>query len=180
LLRAEYLYLPVGKSLAFMTAGNTGVAADYLYLTSMQYVHGNFRRWHKFDLLLKIYTAMVDMDPHWIEAELNAGKVLSALEPDRFAVEGFYMRCIQENPDAWRLPDGGGYLFIVPPENYDRDQKTYSNRARDWIDDALRHTSFPSNLRGHAVRLKARLGVEADFNEEAAEIFYAQMTDPNA
>src|SRR5471030_297880 len=109
--------MPIGDSLAYLTLGNTALAADYLWLTSNQYVATSFHRGHKFEMLNRFYNAMLDMDPHWIDAEVNAGKVLSALEPNRFAVEQFYIRAIVNNPDDWRLPYEAGRLFVVPPVN---------------------------------------------------------------
>jgi len=135
-LRAEYLYLPEGNSLAYLSLGNTSLAADYLWLTSQQYVSSSFRRGHKFELLLRIYEELIEMDPHWTAAAINAGKVLSALEPDRYAVERFYIKSILKNPDNLDLPYEAGRLFVVPPLDQDL-RKDYSRRAVEWFKEVL-------------------------------------------
>lgn len=131
-LQAEYLYVPQGNSLAYMTLGNTSIAADYMWLTSLQYVTGAFRRGQKFELLMRFYENMIDLDPHWTDAQVNAGRVLSALEPDRYRVENFYMKAIQKNPDSWKLTFEAGRLFIVAPPSQ-KLRKEYAARASFWF-----------------------------------------------
>ena len=175
-LRAQYLYMPVGNSLAYITLGNTGIAADYLWLTSMQYVSGNFRRGHKFEMLHRFYTTMLELDPHWVDALLNAGKILSALEPDRFAVEKFYIQTIVANPGEWRLPNAAGRLFVVPPLNLE-EQPKYSDRAVGWLHSAMQCTSFPKDMRVRTSNLLGLLSAEAGYYEAADGILYQQATD---
>src|SRR5205814_1936453 len=92
--RAQYMYLPKGKSLLYMSLGNPSLAADYVWLTSQQYVVNSFRRGQKYEMLLRFYETMLELDPNWIEAEVNAGKILSALETNRYAVEEYYKHAI--------------------------------------------------------------------------------------
>lgn len=136
ILQAEYLYVPQGNSLAYMSLGNTSIAADYMWLTSLQYVTSSFRRGQKFQMLTRFYENVLDLDPHWTEAQINAGRVLSALEPDRFAVEKFYMRALQKNPDSWRLTFEAGRLFIVAPPSK-KLRKEYAAHASHWFQRTL-------------------------------------------
>ena len=175
-LRAQYLYMPVGSSLAYMTAGNTGIAADYLWLTSMQYVASSFRRGHKFEMLQRFYTTMLELDPHWVDAHVNAGKILSALEPDRFAVEKFYTQAVVANPDDWRLPYAAGRLFVVPPMNLEQ-QSMYSDHAIGWLRDAMRRPTFPPDMVTQSSNLISLLSVEAGYFEEADRMLFLQATD---
>jgi hypothetical protein len=178
-LRAQYLYMPVGDSLAYMTLGNTGVAADYLWLTSMQYVSTSFRRGRKFELLNRFYTSMLEMDPHWIEAQVNAGKVLSALEPNRFAVEQFYIKAIVQNPTDWSLPYECGRLFVVPPMNLD-EQPEYSHRAAEWFKTAMRRPTFPKQMIRATTNLLALVSAEAGYYEASDAMLYQQFTDEHS
>jgi hypothetical protein len=131
-LQAEYLYVPQGNSLAYMSLGNTSLAADYMWLTSLQYVTSSFRRGQKFQMLTRFYENVLELDPHWTEAQINAGRVLSALEPDRFKVERFYMRALQHNPDSWRLTFEAGRLFIVAPPSK-KLRREYADHASHWF-----------------------------------------------
>ena len=182
ILRSEYMYMPEGDSLTVMTANNPSLAADYVWLTSQHYVSNSFRRGQKFEMLYRFYTTMQDLDPNWVEASINAGKVLSALEPDRFKVEKFYIRAVINNPDDLRLLYEAGRLFVVPPLD-PAQQKKYSDRARGWftrLRDKLHHLP-PSEARNARLRevedLAARLGMEAGYYRAAAELLFRHATD---
>ncbi len=175
-LRSQYLYMPVGDSLAYMTLGNTAIAADYLWLTSTQYVATSFHRGHKFEMLSRFYNAMINMEPHWIDAEVNAGKVLSALEPNRFSVEQYYIRAIVNNPDDWRLPYAAGRLFVVPPMNLD-DRPLYADRGVGWFKLALSRKSFPPDMVNSTTKLMALMSAEAGYLEAADAMLFQQATD---
>lgn len=177
-LRSQYLYMPTGDSLAYITLGNTAIAADYLWLTSNQYVATSFHRGHKFEMLSRFYNAMLDMQPDWIDAHVNAGKVLSALEPDRFAVEKFYIRAIVHNPENWRLPYEAGRLFVVPPMNLD-DRELFAERGVGWFKTALARKTFPPEMAAATTKLMALMSAEAGYYVAADEMLFEQATDPN-
>lgn len=132
ILKAEYLYIPQGNTLKYMSLGNTSLAADYLWLTSTQYVSRTFKRGERFKLLSQFYDNILELDPHWTESQVNAGRTLSALHPERYDVEGYYMKAIQKNPDAWLLNFEAGRLFIFPPENR-KLKKDFAGRAVFWF-----------------------------------------------
>jgi hypothetical protein len=184
-LKAQYLYMPEGNALKYMTLGNTGIAADYLWLTSLQYVSSSFRRGQKFEMLLRFYSSMQDLDPHWIEAISNAGKVLSALERDRLRVEKFYIRACVDNPSSWQLRYEAGRMFVVPPLDLNL-QKEYSKRALDWFNDAVRLLKREPETRSTLQTIKSiediagRMALESDYYEAAEEMLYRQATDASS
>ncbi|MGD0089156.1 MAG: hypothetical protein ABSE73_04490, partial [Planctomycetota bacterium] len=172
-LRAEYMYLPEGNSLAYLTLGNASLAGDYLWLTSLQYISSSFRRGRKFELLLRIYENMLETDPHWVEAEINAGKVLSALEPDRYAVERFYIKAIFNNPGNWRLPYEAGRLFVFPPED-ERLREDYSHRAVEWFKDTAARLSKLSPGAATSVEVKELERLTGLLALESGPEYYAE------
>jgi hypothetical protein len=184
-LRAQYLYMPEGDSLAYMSLGNTGLAADYVWLTSMQYVSSSFRRGHKFEMLSRFYNTMLELDPHWTEAAVNAGKILSALELDRYKVEKFYINALTNNPDSLKILEEGGKLFVVPPLDPDL-QGEYSKHAVDWF--SRLQTKLLAKPQTEQVKrdlitvndLIARLGMEAGagYYLVADEMLLKNATDP--
>jgi hypothetical protein len=182
-LRAQYLYMPEGQSLKYMTLNNPSLAADYLWLTSLQYVSNSFRRGQKFGLLLRFYNTIQELDPHWIDAISNGGKVLSAVEPDRLAVEKFYFTASINNPKSWRLRYEAGRMFVVPPLNLDM-QKEYAQHALNWFNDALRLLKWETQTPAisQAIRdineIAGRMALEADYYDAAEEMLYKQATDP--
>lgn len=177
-LRMEYLYMPEGNSLRYMSLGNTGIAADYVWLTSLQYVSNSFRRGQKFEMLSRFYRTVMDLDPHWIECALNGGKVLSALEPNRRLVEKFYIEAVLQNPADWKLPYEAAQLFIFPPLN-PRDQREYGRTAVDWLDTALKRKSCPLDFKSTIEDMKAKLSLEAGYYESAAEILLKHGLNPD-
>lgn len=179
-LRAQYMYMPEGNSLSYISLGNPSLAADYVWLTSLQYVSNAFRRGHKFEMLSRFYRTMLDLDPHWISAAINGGKVLSALEDDRYLVEIFYIRAVIENPDDWKLPYEAGRLFVVPP--LDPEQlPNYSRRAVAWFKTARSRKSFPSSEQRAVDDLISRLSLESGeaYYEEAADMLRKHATNPD-
>ncbi|HYF49941.1 MAG TPA: hypothetical protein VEJ63_11070, partial [Planctomycetota bacterium] len=182
ILRSEYMYMPEGDSLTVMSANNPALAADYVWLTSLQYVSNSFRRGQKFEMLNRFYSTMQDLDPNWVESAVNAGKVLSALEPDRFKVEKFYAKAVTNNPDSLTMLYEAGRLFVVPPLD-PRQQKLYSDRAVGWFsrmrDKLKRMPESPGrNAKLREVEdLIARLGLEAGYYKSAAELLYRHATD---
>ncbi len=78
----QYMYMPAGNSLYYITLGNPSIAADYIWLSSLQFVSNSFRRHGKFDMLARFHKTMVDLDPAWIDAEVDGARVLSALIND--------------------------------------------------------------------------------------------------
>jgi hypothetical protein len=182
-LKAQYLYMPEGNALKYMTLGNTGLAADYLWLTSLQYVSNSFRRGQKFEMLLRFYSTMQELDPHWIDALSNAGKVLSALERDRLQIEKFYVTACVDNPSNWQLRYEAGRMFVVPPLDLDL-QKEYAKHALDWFNSAIKilkngpQTGTTSRDIKNIEDIAGRMALEADYYEAADEMLYRQAMDP--
>ncbi len=184
-LRAQYMYMPREDSLKYVSLGNTSLAADFVWLTSLQYVSSAFRRGHKFEMLSRFYNTMLELDPHWSEAAINAGKILSALEQDRFLVEDFYANAVTRNPDDVRLFYEAGRLFVVPPLNK-KLQKEYSKRAVAWFERALVKLKQKKNAGDHRKQIDeiedmiARLGLESDYYLLADELLLKHASDPDS
>jgi len=66
-LGRELLYLPSPEMLKIMSLGNPGLAADILYLWSIQYYSG-FKPNERFLYLEAIYNLITDLDPLYFDA----------------------------------------------------------------------------------------------------------------
>jgi hypothetical protein len=183
--KAQYLYLPQENSLIYMTLGNTSMASDYIWLTSLQYVSNSFRRGQKFQLLKRFYEIMLELEPHWIEGEANAGKVLSAVQSDRLAVEKYFIKACIANPDDWRMRYEAGMLFVVPPMDPAL-QMNYSGRAVQWFKSSKRILSRDLNPAPAVVNqikqidnLIGKLALESGYYETADEMLWKQAHDPS-
>ncbi|MCZ7644078.1 MAG: hypothetical protein M5U26_02170 [Planctomycetota bacterium] len=179
MLQSQYLYLPKGEALRYLSFGNTALAADYMWLTSLQYISSPFRRGQKFDLMYRFYNTTLDLDPQWTAIHARAGKLLSALDPDRYRAECFFRRAITLNPEDWVLSVEAGRLFVVPPARQEM-LKDYSTRAADYFTAALRHESIPVEMRKELEDLIGRLRQEGEEHEIAAEYLWKVANDPDA
>jgi len=178
-LRSQYLYLPTGKSLRVLSFGNTGLAADYIWLTSLQYVSSPFRVGKKFELLRCFYDVLLDLDPHWVEVLVKAGRTLSALDPDRERAEQFFNQAIVLNPEDHQLPAAAGYHYVLPP----RDQKKraeFSRKAGDYLRRALGRKRMPDDRRAEVSRIAALMVTEGGDFQVAAELFWLAANDSRA
>lgn len=176
-LRSHYKYLPERKSLHYMSLGNTAIAADYVWLTSLQYVSSPFRQGKKFELLHKFYSTLQDLSPHWIEALANAGNILSALDSDRYKTELFLARAVTDNPDDWRLPERAARLFVVPPSNPDL-AKEYARRAVIYFERALDRDSLPEAKRAQINETIGLLQKDSGQWDVAAAYLWSLAHDP--
>lgn len=176
-LRSHYKYLPERKSLHYLSLGNTAIAADYVWLTSLQYVSSPFRQGKKFDLLHKFYVTLQDLSPHWIDALVNAGNILSALDPDRYKTERFLARAVTDNPDDWRMPERAARLFVVPPSNPEL-AKEYARRAVIYFERALARKSLPDAKRSQINETIGLLQKDSDQWDVAAKYLWGLAHDP--
>lgn len=178
-IRSHYLYLPEGNSLRYLSLGNLGLAADYLWLTSLQYVSSPFRQRYKFELLHRFYDTIMGLDPHWVEVLVRSGKILSALDPNRVRTEMFLMRAMTRNPGDFRLPLEAGWLYVVPPTN-PRLLKVYSGKASAYLEKALGRRKLPDETRALLEDLVARLKIEAGYHQAARDELWRVATDQAA
>jgi hypothetical protein len=125
------------------------------------------------------------LDPHWIEGETNAGKVLSALQKDRFAVEQYYIRACVTNPNSWHLRYEAGMLFIVPPLDPEM-RVEYSKRAVFWFNGAKQllkegkqQTVSVKNQINYIENLVGKLALESGYYDTADEMLWLQAHDPD-
>lgn len=163
-LKLQYMYMPAGNSLNYLTLNNPSLAADYVWLTSLQFVSNSFRRGNKFEMLSRFHTTMSDLDPHWVDAEVNGGKVLSALIEEREKSELCFQNDIAKNWDnpkeVWKLRYEAGLLFINPP-NDPRRMAEYSRKSSMYFDQAMQEKYFPRNMVPQTKDRIARLRLES-------------------
>lgn len=180
-LKQQYMYMPAGDSLNYMTLGNPSLAADYVWLTSLQFVSNSFRRGNKFEMLSRFHKTTSDLDPHWVDAQVNGGKVLSALIEEREKSEQSYQYDIAKNWDnpkgVWRLRFEAGLLFINPP-NDPRRMAEYSRKSWTYFDQAMQEKYFPKSMVPLTKDRIARLRLESGsaFYREAENMMAQNAT----
>lgn len=116
----EYsLYLPGPTALRVGSLGNTSLAADYVWLKSVQYVSKEFgerEKWQKFEWLKRMYETMLELDPKWVQAIRLGGLLLGASGRDVDEATSILVQGMFENPDSWVLPYEVGVAYLFHPD----------------------------------------------------------------
>jgi len=104
------LYLPSGKYLRAVTFGYGNLAADLIYLWSIQY-YSNYQIADRYDYLDRIYRRVIaELDPLYIDPYL-VGSMIMSVEAGRHELA---LRLLDEgiarNPGEWILPFSAGFL----------------------------------------------------------------------
>jgi len=176
---SHYLYQPSAPFLRKIFLNNDSVAADYVWLTSLQYVSSPFRRGQKADLMVKFYDTILELDPHWVGALETSGRLLSALESSRTRAEAFFNRAITHNPDDYRLPFQAGLHYVVPPLD-PKQLPEYSEKAAFFLTMAMKRKSTPPEMEHGLKDLIGRLSTEAGQYQAASDTLWGVANDANA
>ncbi len=153
----EYsLYLPGPAVLRAASLGNTSLAADYVWLKSIQYVSKEFReqeKWQKFEWLKRMYETVLELDPHWIQAIRLGGLLLGASgrgveETTSVLVKGMY-----ENPDSWVLPYEVGVANLFYPDR--------AGETAKFLEIAASRRTCPEGVRDLVESILPRLNMSA-------------------
>ncbi|NIM19527.1 MAG: hypothetical protein GTO51_04000 [Candidatus Latescibacteria bacterium] len=109
----DSLYLPSGKFIKEMSLGYQQIAADFVWLSAIQY-YGEYRQ-NKHDL--SYFEGLIDivttLDPHFIFAYVFGGLVVSS---DIGAFDSgieILQRGMMNNPTSWQLPFEIGFLYYI-------------------------------------------------------------------
>jgi len=108
-LGRELLFLPSPEAVRVLSLGNTGLAADIVYLWSIQY-YSEFKPKDAFLYLDRVFDMITDLDPHYIDA-YRIGTLIMEMEANgkpklcRSSVVRLYDKGLAANPDSWALAE---------------------------------------------------------------------------
>jgi len=171
----EQLYLN-GPAMKRITLAFNGVAADWYWLRSLQYVGrkivnyedthaGNFSLSNLSSLDLRLLPSLLRMtttlDPQFIEPYYYGAFILPDLNPDEAI--SLLNHGIAANPDKWRLYQHLGYIYWQR-KDYDKASEAYAAGAK--IPDA------PSWMLAISARMKAEGGAA-----QAAREMYIHLSE---
>ena len=116
-LGRELLYLPSPEMLKIMSLGNPGLAADILYLWSIQY-YSMFRPNERFLYLGTIYNLITDLDPLYFDAyrigalimEIQTGGDEAQLKE---TVRRLFDKGLENLPGSWQLAEAAAWDFFI-------------------------------------------------------------------
>ena len=123
------LYLPSGRYLKTVTFGYEGLAADLLYIWSIQY-YSNYQIPDRYDYLDQIYRRVIaELDPHFLDPYL-VGSMIMSVEANR---DDLALRLLDDgarsNPGEWILPFQAGFICYHRLHDYTC-AKNYFERAQ--------------------------------------------------
>lgn len=116
-LGRELLYLPSPEMLKIISLGHPGLAADVLYLWSIQY-YSLFEPHERFLYLETIYNLITDLDPLYFDAyrigalimQIQTGGDQEELER---AVRRLFDKGLRNLPDNWQLAEAAAWDFFI-------------------------------------------------------------------
>ncbi len=122
------LYLPSGNYLKLVTFGYGNLAADLIYIWSIQY-YSNYQIADRYDYLDQIYRRIIaELDPHYVDPYL-VGSMIMSIEAGR---DDLALRLLDEgiarNPGEWILPFEAGWLCFTRLRDYER-ARSYFEKA---------------------------------------------------
>ncbi len=112
-LGRELLFLPSPEAIRVLSLGNTGLAADIVYLWSIQY-YADFKPKDEFLYLDRVFDMITDLDPHYIDA-YRIGSLIMEMEASgepslcRASVRRLYDKGLKANPDSWALAEAAAW-----------------------------------------------------------------------
>lgn len=144
------LYLPSGRYLRAVTFGYHSLAADLIYLWSIQY-YSNYQIADRYTFLDQIYRRVIaELDPHYVDPYL-VGSMIMSVEARR---DDLALRLldtgIAANPGEWILPFEAGWICFIRLGDF--------ARARDYFERATRNPQAPPVARRLYAEMFNRLG----------------------
>ena len=144
------LYLPSGKYLRAITFGYNSLAADLIYIWSIQY-YSNYQIADRYEYLDQIYRRVIaELDPTYIDPYL-VGSLIMSVEANR---DDLALRLLDEgiarNPREWILPFEAGFLCYNRLRDY--------QRARAYFEKAVQIPGAPSVTKRLYAEMFDRIG----------------------
>jgi hypothetical protein len=147
-LERDLLYLPSPEMLKIMSLGNPGLAADVLYLWSIQY-YSLFQPDERFLYLETVYNLITDLDPLYYDAyrigalimQIQTGGDQTELEA---TVQRLFDKGIRNLPHNWQLAEAAAWDFFM----------RFKNRS-----EALRYAEVAAGRPDAPSRIKRMVGV---------------------
>lgn len=163
----DSLYLPSGKFIGEMSLGYRQLAADFVWLSAVQY-YGEYRL-DKHDL--SYFEGLIDivttLDPHFIFAYIfGALVVCSDIGSMDNGVE-ILRKGMMYNPKSWKLPFEIGFLYYVSAGNADLAARYFdlASRVPGSPEIAERFAAFVYSKAGHtrtSIRMWEELAENTD------------------
>ena len=121
---SSIIYLPSGKYLKYATFGYNSLAADLIYLWSIQY-YSNYEIADRFKYLERIFSIISELDPRYTDPyEVGALIAVAEAGDPELALKILDMG-LAKNPDQWVFPFEAGHIAQMTLKDFERAEKYY-------------------------------------------------------
>lgn len=129
--------------------GFTGLAADLIWIRTVQYFGSRIEGKERFPQLYQLVDMATSLDPHFLDAYQYGALFLTIARqyPNAIAI---YRKGIAANPSAWQLPHDLGRLYFLELKDY--------QQALHWWEITDRLPGRPHYIPRFLIRLQAKLG----------------------
>ncbi len=126
--RSTFVSLPSGKSLKILSFGYTNLAADLLFIWSIQF-YSTYYLTNRFDFLERVYDTITDITPHYKEPYI-IGSLIMALEARDIPMALRLLdKGARHNPGEWIFDEEAGYYSYKYLKDYARAERYYGDAA---------------------------------------------------
>ncbi len=143
------IFLPRAEILRPALLGFDGLAADLLWLRTIQYFGGRVERRENFPQLYQLIDLTTSLDPHFLAAYEYGGLFL-VIAKQLPQATGIYEKGIAANPGRWELPHDLGRLHFLELRDYEK--------ALYWWQITDRLPGRPAYIPRFLIRLQAKTG----------------------
>ena len=119
LTRPPFLYVPSGRYIKVLSLGYQNVAADILYMWSIQR-YSHYEKEHRFRYLEHVYDMVTDLDPHYIDPYLIGALTMAREGSDYERAFNLLEKGMRNNPDEWFLPLDAGFYALQDLKDYSK------------------------------------------------------------
>lgn len=121
---SSIIYIPSGKFLRYATFGYSSLAADLIYLWSIQY-YSTPTIDDRFDHLDHIFAIIAELDPKYTDPyEVGALIAVNEARDPKLAFRILDLG-LAKNPDQWIFPFDAGHIALMTLKDYDLAQKYF-------------------------------------------------------
>ncbi len=121
---SSIIYLPSGKFLKFATFGYSALAADMIYLWSIQY-YSTPTIDDRFNYLDHIFAIISELDPKYTDPYEVGALIAIAEAHDAEAAFRILDMGFAKNPDQWIFPFDAGHFALMQLKDYELAQKYF-------------------------------------------------------
>ncbi len=126
--RSAFVSLPAGKTLKVLSFGYHNLAADMLFIWSIQFYSTPYIR-NRFDFLERIYEAITDITPRYRDPYIVGALIMVHEAQDVPMALRLLEKGSRHNPQEWRFDQEAGYYCYKYLKDNERAEAYYRRAA---------------------------------------------------